>query len=622
MTQTPALLGPLYDAPARLATGLDHYVVKRDMALVELRRQEADGNEENARLMYWELGLIDLGITPAEGESPYGGAPYNRYAEHFRFTVETPTYARERAAETQDVILRLHYLEFVLLRSEPRGRPWIELQREILEAYRIYVEGCRAGVGNDPACHAGLYIDRALSRVGQLVSRAGVLHAGQPTEWSNWLLTLAEDSRSFPVADPKDAAQMRHRWIAAYLDRLTCLPPEATDARLRARAFSLLEDAAAYYRSTPLNDQFEHRVAEVEAVLAKYWGETGTHERMIRRKFDATLRRAEFQEATGNGLVTAHYFREARQVVEEHRQYFDATQVARLELAEQAAINRAVEGGEFAEIRVPIEVPKEMMDYTRATPEATVQALVEQIVGSIPDRAELAQRAREASAEAPLHAMMSRTVVGAGKVVGESATEAQNLALDVEQQATLMTRLLGAAIAVTASNAAAKVGLAADHLIAPLAPLYLDEGTMVMIKRGCDRLIAKDFISATHILIPRLEDVLRQHLRALGVDTTEFRRDVGDGTSRTDDAPLGSLMRKILPDGRTVRDYLGADLWEHIDSLLNSQTGLNLRNEFAHGLARPNHCSPETAGIALSLLYLLADVARDPGRRPRILAPQ
>jgi Domain of unknown function (DUF4209) len=164
-------------------------------------------------------------------------------------------------------------------------------------------------------------------------------------------------------------------------------------------------------------------------------------------------------------------------------------------------------------------------------------------------------------------------------------------------------------VATTIIRAADKVGLTADELVQPLAPLDLDEGTASLIRHACDRFIQEDFVSAMHILVPHIEDVLRQHIKSLGVDTTEFRRDVGDGTSRTDDATLGALMRKSLPDGRTVKDHLGPDLWDHLDSILNSQTGLNLRNEFAHGLARPQHCSPQNAGIALSLLYLLSKAA-------------
>jgi hypothetical protein len=256
-----------------------------------------------------------------------------------------------------------------------------------------------------------------------------------------------------------------------------------------------------------------------------------------------------------------------------------------------------------------MEIPEELMDYTRETPEATMETLLEHVTDSVPDRTRISREVKEARAQAPLQSILSRTVIGYGKVVGESRGEEDNLALDVEERALFLTRLVGAAVATTVIEAAATVGLTAEHLVAPLAPLGLDEDTMAMIQQACDRFIKEDFVSATHIIVPRIEDVLRQHLRALGVDTTEFRRDVGDGTSRTDDATLGALMRKSLPDGRTVRAYLGEDLWEHLDSVLNSQTGLNLRNEFAHGLARARHCTPENTGIALSILYLLANAA-------------
>jgi hypothetical protein len=236
----------------------------------------------------------------------------------------------------------------------------------------------------------------------------------------------------------------------------------------------------------------------------------------------------------------------------------------------------------------------------------------------VPDRARIADDVRRGNERAPLRAMIPRTIVERGKVVGQTSGEEGNAALDIEDQATIMAQVVGISVAETVRRAAAQVGLTANHLVTPLGPLHLDEGTLALIRTGCERMIAGDFVSATHVTVHRIEDVLRQHLKAVGVDTTEFRP-ARDGTSRTDDAPLGSLLRRSLPDGRTVRDYLGADLWEHVKSVLNSPTGLNLRNEFAHGLARPAHCTPSVAGIALSLLYLLAERAGRGGTPPRQL---
>ncbi len=200
-------------------------------------------------------------------------------------------------------------------------------------------------------------------------------------------------------------------------------------------------------------------------------------------------------------------------------------------------------------------------------------------------------------------------MVAPGKVVGRTRGEAGNVEVEIQSRAMLQTHLLGDGIATAVQRAAAQISLTPEHLIAPLAPLALDEGSLELIRHGLARLIAGDLVSATHVLIPRVEDALRQHLKTVGFNTTDFVPDVGDGTSRTDDATLGALLYKRLPDGRTVRDYLGEDLWEHLNSVLNRQTGPNLRNEFAHGLARPAHCTSAVAGIALMLLYQLAGAA-------------
>jgi hypothetical protein len=421
---------------------------------------------------------------------------------------------------------------------------------------------------------------------------------------------MAEDSRLFPVRSDEDPEFFLHRWPAFYLRHLVALPPDASAPSKRARVLQLLAEASTYYQSHPLNDHFEGKVAEIEAGLRKHWGESGTHAVMIRRQFDALLRRAEFHQSTTSPLLAAHFFREARRLAEQQRQYFQSEDLAKLQLAEQSAIESIIAGGELKTIAIPLEIPMDVMDHTRASPEETVTALVDLAIQSIPNRSELETRVKQGNAEAPLQALFGRTLLGPGKVVGETSTPEQNLVLDVEAEATRIASIVGAAVSITARRAANAVALSPEHLVAPLESLALDADTISMVQHGCERLLAGDFVSATHILVPHVEDALRQHLKHLGVDTTEFRKDAGDGSSRTDDATLGSLMRKSLPDGRTVLDYLSSDVWHHLNSTLNSQTGLNLRNEFAHGLARSRHCTPEIAGLALSLFYIIAEYSR------------
>lgn len=60
-----------------------------------------------------------------------------------------------------------------------------------------------------------------------------------------------------------------------------------------------------------------------------------------------------------------------------------------------------------------------------------------------------------------------------------------------------------------------------------------------------------------------------------------------------------------------MKDVLGENLWYYISATMASPGGLNLRNKFAHGLARLAHCTPETVGITLHLLFCLVAIRRE-----------
>ncbi|ATB42212.1 hypothetical protein CYFUS_007689 [Cystobacter fuscus] len=156
--------------------------------------------------MYWELGLLDLWLSPAKDVSPYFGGTYQAYAEHYRISERTMAYGLERSKETRDIILKLHYLTFVLLRSEPRGKTWMELQRELLTSYREYVSGCLQGRKSAPAHTIGVWIEGALSAAGPLMARPGIIRNDAYAEWAQWIFGLAEESLTFPREEKKEYA--------------------------------------------------------------------------------------------------------------------------------------------------------------------------------------------------------------------------------------------------------------------------------------------------------------------------------------------------------------------------------------------------------------------------------
>lgn len=83
-----------------------------------------------------------------------------------------------------------------------------------------------------------------------------------------------------------------------------------------------------------------------------------------------------------------------------------------------------------------------------------------------------------------------------------------------------------------------------------------------------------DFVGALHLLVPQIENMVRQRLRAIGCKTST----VGDDSVETENG-LSALI--VLPE---VTELFGEDLGFELRALLCDAAGPNLRNEIAHGL--------------------------------------
>lgn len=86
----------------RLAAVIDTQPEDQINELAELRKAVfqseeaagASGDEELARELSWERGIIDLVVPPKEHYSLFRGADYDRFAEFYGFTDQTLDYAR------------------------------------------------------------------------------------------------------------------------------------------------------------------------------------------------------------------------------------------------------------------------------------------------------------------------------------------------------------------------------------------------------------------------------------------------------------------------------------------------------------------------------------------------
>lgn len=89
-----------------------------------------------------------------------------------------------------------------------------------------------------------------------------------------------------------------------------------------------------------------------------------------------------------------------------------------------------------------------------------------------------------------------------------------------------------------------------------------------------------DFVTALHLLVPQIENLVRFHLKCAGVKTTTL-----DSKGIETENGLSTLMD--LPECETI---FGEDLTFEIQALFCDAFGPNLRNELAHGLLDDRAC--------------------------------
>jgi len=107
-------------------------------------------------------------------------------------------------------------------------------------------------------------------------------------------------------------------------------------------------------------------------------------------------------------------------------------------------------------------------------------------------------------------------------------------------------------------------------LYSPVVP----PGRERIVGKGLFAGFERDFVTATHLLVPQVEHMVRWHLKLRGVKTT-----VLDANGIENEVGLSSLLD--LPE---VNDVFGKDLTFELRALFTDPFGPNLRNEVAHGL--------------------------------------
>ncbi len=146
-----------------------------------------------------------------------------------------------------------------------------------------------------------------------------------------------------------------------------------------------------------------------------------------------------------------------------------------------------------------------------------------------------------------------------------------------------------------------------DLLLVVLNNPFVPEGHEETYARGLLAGFKGDFLTATHLLVPQLENSIRHVLSRSGVIVSKI-----DSFGIQEEKDLGALLREPK-----LEELLGEDLVFDLQGLLVERFGVNLRNRMAHGLMGDDEFASPTVlylwwlVLRICMIYVLVNRSQE-----------
>lgn len=125
----------------------------------------------------------------------------------------------------------------------------------------------------------------------------------------------------------------------------------------------------------------------------------------------------------------------------------------------------------------------------------------------------------------------------------------------------------------------------------------LDNRNRLFIKTGISKFLEDDYISSLHILVPQFESTLKRLFSNAGYPTTSFKK---EGAQQEETFNVFLKRDEII-------SALGVNIHKLIQIVMVEQSGLNLRNEIAHGLIKYSDIDKTKCVLVIFLFLVLTN---------------
>jgi hypothetical protein len=386
-------------------------------------------------------------------------------------------------------------------------------------------------------------------------------------------------------------------------------PDQVADERLE-ELLLLLEQVAAGLQRMRHMDHLDPDVLETRAEIERCLGRGPDQKESAKRRAQMLERQA---RSASSGIVASTRWKGAAAEFQQAGLREDAT---RAKAEARDALRRAEEGGEFQEVSVTITVDHdqhEAMLRPFFDGAADVGAVLRRI-GSCLFVPSLVRGEPATSGPRSLTGQIAMTMpIVDDRSLAEIApgTDEQ---LRFEERRALLQEIVfySGFISELFEKLRDEFQVHQEDLVAHLAASpFVEPDDLPFLRTAADRYLFGDLIAALHVLVPRVEQMIRRILRAAGSEVTAQR----DGELR--ERPLGELLRAAESD-----QVFSTALTRLLQAVLSEEWGRNLRNRVAHGLVTVGDCSQADVDRVLLIALHLAGLRLKEPAEERAEAPE
>lgn len=254
---------------------------------------------------------------------------------------------------------------------------------------------------------------------------------------------------------------------------------------------------------------------------------------------------------------------------------------------------------ELKPISHSFDLPKKEMDeYISAMTNGDIQEVLQRIaVRYIPIKEQVKEQIFDLSKKAPLTFLIGHQLQDEkGRVIATIGSLEDDLEGHIVRQVSQNLSFSSIFLRAIFQEAINRKGINKEQILKFIenSPI-INTDRFEIISRGLEAYFLNDFLVTIHLLVPQIEEAIRNIVEFAGGNVLKPSRGGGYHLRTFDE---------ILRDD-IIKEALGEDFADYFRILFTDQRGWNLRNNVCHGMASPNMFNHQTSDRVIHALLCL-----------------